>query len=316
MKKAPAQNIIALDIGGTNLRVALVSPTGEIIVKKMFPTPQTGGARVISDALVNAVNKLGVRNVSRACAIGVSVAGPVNVTKGTFDAPTLKLTDIAVTEPLAKAFGLPVSLLNDTKAAVFAEHTVGHGKSRAISHILYITISSGIGVGAVVDDRLLLGRDQSAGELGHATVSNLYNPRTHSWEHYCAGKKDPAKGIVHFYRSWCGATGEVINTKITKPQHVFGGATRGDTQLQSFMNVVGELNAQGVTTAMLAYNPQVIVFGGGIACNHWDLIIKGIRKNIRRDIITPLPRLVLTNLGDSVSLIGAALYAKNQLSSL
>jgi len=181
----------AVDLGATNMRVAHGDETG-IKKKLMMTINKSEGAEGIAAQMITMIRDLGVEGIA---AIGVGSIGPLNLGTGSVvDPPNLPFNEIPIVEPLSEAFHVPVGLLNDCSAAVLGEQVFGAG--RGLRNIFYVTLSTGLGGGAIVDDHLLVGKDGNAVEIGHLTIdpaSELVcgcGCKGH-WEAYCSGSNIP-----------------------------------------------------------------------------------------------------------------------------
>ncbi|MFH1401491.1 MAG: ROK family protein, partial [Parcubacteria group bacterium] len=158
---------IAVDLGATNIRMALISRQGKIIKKIKEKTPKTGRSGIIISEQIkrmiySLVPKEGIRKMA---GIGIGSIGPLDLKKGAVvNTPNVPFKFIPVVKPLEKEFKLKVSLFNDCRAGVWGEKCFGAGKGK--ENLVYITISTGLGGGAIVNDKLLLGADGNAGEIG------------------------------------------------------------------------------------------------------------------------------------------------------
>lgn len=194
---------IGLDLGASNLRGALIKKSGKIIKKIEAPTPNTGpSGRIVTEKIIDLVDNL-IQDYDRSnlAGIGVSSIGPIDYKKGrVFRPANLPFREIPVVGPLQKTFSLPVSFCNDCSGAAWGEKNFGAGKN--YQNLVYITISSGIGGGAIVDGNLLLGKNRNAAEIGHFIVETKYNlpcgcgGKGH-WEGYCSGE-----GLPRFFKYW------------------------------------------------------------------------------------------------------------------
>lgn len=296
--------VIAVDIGATNMRVALITQKGHFLQRTIVRTvhPRMSEESLlaqIKDCIDNVYNS---ETYALVC-IGVSVAGPLTTEKTGFRPPNLPIEKVEIVAPLNSWYGCPVVILGDTKAAVYAEWY-----ERKMADMAYVTISSGVGCGVITDGKLLQGYGNSAGEMGHMPLADPYGEsQVSDWESYVAGK-----GIVEFWQRWC-VHHDVKNDQLIDSAKDLYEAYEKDQNVQLFLDNVSRLNARGVENIIFAYNPQVIIFGGSIAYNNWNIFIAGVRKYIRRDIVTPLPQFELTKMGDDVSLRGVAMYAWKSL---
>ncbi len=303
----------AVDLGATNVRVAVGDEAG--LGKKLSErTVRDNGARGISDQIIRMVGSLEVRDLA---GIGVGSIGPIDISSGSVvDTPNLPFKRIPVVEPLASEFHVPVSILNDCSAAVLGERKYGAG--RGMDNLVYVTLSTGIGGGAIVDGHLLVGKDGNAVEIGHLTI-DPESPlvcgcgcRGH-WEAYCSGN-----GIPNFARLLLGDMGDsgslIIELAGGDPRKItseilFEAAQKSDPLALEMVRRIGEINAVGFADIVNVFDPELITVGGSIALKNPRLILDPIEKGIESHLINRKPRIMVTPLGEEVVLFGALALA-------
>jgi glucokinase len=301
MAKKAKELAIAVDIGGTNIRTAIVDQDGKIIAKNVMKTIQTGkSGKVVTEQAIDEIKKLiGGDSAKKYKGIGISAVGPIDMKKGAIvNTPNIKYKFIPIVGPLKYAFGLPVFIINDCNAGVLGEKYFGAGKKFA--NLVYITISSGIGGGAIVNGNLLLGKDGNAAEIGHMTVDTEYDlsctcgkGRGH-WEGYASGNNIPK-----FFRVW-------NKGKYSMPTaaDIFDAARKKDKIALRFMKELGKINGRGISNVIAAYDPEIIVLGGAVALNNGEVWLKYAKKYV--DKFLRWPKLEITTLGENAPLLGAA----------
>jgi len=304
----------AVDLGATNVRVAVGDERG-FRGKLIEAIDVQNGADGITAQIARMIETLDVEELD---AIGVGSIGPLDLASGrVINTPNLPFKDIPIIEPLSNALGVPVKLLNDCSAAVLGEHSYGAG--RGLRNLVYITLSTGLGGGAIVDGHLLTGKDGNAHEVGHLTIdpcSELVcgcGCRGH-WEAYCSGANIP-----NFARMLLkGAKGNVpikpstVERSFTTSEALFSAANQGDPLALWIVERIGEVNAIGFADAVNVYDPELITVGGSIALRNEALILDPIRKNIGRHLINRKPEIMITPLGDEAVLFGALALAKKE----
>jgi glucokinase len=301
--------VIAVDLGATNLRAALVGSDATLLAHTAVPTPTAGPSGAVITAAIIALieDLLALPEGKDVAAIGVAAAGPLDPGRGwVTNSPNIAFPVVEITGPLAGRFDLPVVLINDARAGVLGERWAG--AARGSDNVVYVTLSTGIGGGAVVNGRLLLGADGNAGEIGHIPVDARYNLtcgcgyKGH-WEACASGKNIPA-----FFAAWRAETDvRDVAFDAFSTRAIFEAAREEDPVALAFMEALGEVNARGVSTVIVAYNPDVIVLDGPIARYHGDLVIRYMEPCIERYLA--LPRIVVSNLAGQAPLLGAAAYA-------
>lgn len=301
-------SVLAVDIGATNIRVASGDHEG-LNSKLSESTDRGNGPLGVSAQIIRMAHELGMDSVE---SVGVGSIGPIDIASGSIvDTPNFPFEEIPVTGPLREAFGVPVSLLNDCTAAVLGEKSFGAGKE--VENLAYVTLSTGLGGGAIVDGHLLIGKDGNAVEVGHITISPD-SPLTCGcgspghWEAYSSGNNIPnfarhilgeeeGSGLIHELTE--GGSG-ALTVEI-----LFEAANAGDAGALRVVDELGKVNAVGFANVVNAFDPELITIGGSIALKNPELILGPILENIDRHLLNRRPRIMITPLGDDVVLYGA-----------
>jgi len=305
---------VAVDIGATNIRVAVGSQAG-IRVKRSEATDRLNGPEGVPRQIARMIRGLGVEPV----AIGVGSIGPLDTRKGVIgETPNFSFKHVPVVSPLEGEFGVPVRIMNDCNAAVIGEHLYGAG--RGLDNLFYVTLSTGLGGGAIVDGNPLNGKDGNAPEIGHLTVdpdSELVcgcGCRGH-WEAYCSGANIPNYARVLLRNR--DLEGELLLKmvggdlgKLTS-EMIFDAAKKSDRDAVFVVEEVGKTNAVGFANIVNAFDPELITVGGSVALNNPEMVIGPIKRGIDRHLINRKPEIMMTPLGaDAVLYGGLALAMK------
>ena len=206
----------------------------------------------------------------------------------------------------------------DEKAGRRTQRTLGPDNcaGKNTGNLVYITLSTGIGGGAYVDNHLLIGKDGNAVEIGHIVIDFEERlicgcgKRGH-WEAYCSGTGIP-KLVKMLYKEkridlvlssiWDEIKGDL--DKITSKM-IYDHAKKGDEIALEITDFIGRLNAIGIANIINVYDPEIITLGGSIALKNPKLVLDPINKYINRYIINRKPKIILTPLGEDVVLYGA-----------
>lgn len=302
--------VIAVDLGATNIRVALISGDG-VIGKKIsaltpaFPeTPED-----ITDVIIGMIRSV-VKGItmSELEGIGICAAGPVNSYRGTvINPPHIALSVIPLATPISKEFELPVRLINDCPAGALGELYFGDGKG--CGDFVYITLSTGIGGGVVSNGNILLGRNGNAAEIGHFHVDTRYNAIcgcgcTGHWEAYASGRHIPV-----FFSRWCLENNIAITGDwSSSPSGIFEAVKAGYPGIDDFMNELARINARGISDVIVAYDPSRIILDGSVIRNNSELLLPLLERYIDRFL--PLPEIRLSGLNGLAPLLGASVIAR------
>ncbi len=307
-----------VDVGGSNVRVVLGDDSGQILMKTIEKTIKDEGPEGISNQIIRMIQAIQKENsrAKKAVGIGIGSAGPLDLKKGGLMKPTnLPFDFVPLVDPLRDAFKLPTYLLNDCASAVLGEKRFGLGKE--YDNLVYVTISTGIGGGVIVDNHLLTGKDGNAHEIGHFTIDNAGRlqcgcGKLGHWEAYCSGS-----GIPNYVRLLLKGKNqkEVANSLLLRSVNrdlslltakaLFDAAKAGDRLSVELVEQIGVLNAIGFACVIDAYDPSVITVGGAIALNNADLVIAPIKNHVGEHARNRLPEIYLTNLGEYVAAHGA-----------
>ena len=307
---------IGVDLGATRIRVCVGDESGKLLWRRSTRMPRPPR---VEDYIHNLVDRIreGVENSPRKqdiAGIGVASIGPLDLREGRMAYPAnLPYKSVPIVEPLKQAFGARVVLMNDARAAVLGERRFGAG--RVHENLVYITISTGIGGGAIVDGHLLSGKDGNAGEIGHVTVDPLERlecgcGRRGHWEAYCSGKNLPnlARMLASNWREDAvGIVSEVKRKGKVRPDstRILRAAREGDRFAEHVAMEMGKFNALGFANVINAYDPSLITVGGGVTLNNQELVLKPIRELVPQYAVNRPPHIVVTPLGDDVGLLGA-----------
>lgn len=294
---------LGLDIGGTNVKTAVVEegPHGSLYVidTTSEPTHADRGPEAV-------VERVGLIGAERIAAVGPIAAAAVTL-PGTFDAVggTAKLlpnlpglwAGTPVRDPIAKALGVPTSLINDARAFALAESVLG--VARGLSTVVCMVLGTGVGGGVVIGGRLHLGHSGMAGEIAHQTVLPD-GPSCGCGNNGCAESLTRAD-------VFCELGGR------TTPENVYAAAAAGDARAQAAIDHVVKYLAIAMANAHMLLAPDAFVVGGGVAAAG-DALLVPLTAEVRRRVTLDDPenvRVLLAQLGSSAGAVGAALWARS-----
>lgn len=315
---------VGVDIGGTWVRIVLTTNDGHIIKKYVIPTPKEGDSYTIANEIIEIIENKFSDCVHSIKAIGVGTAGPLDIAKGmVIGAPNIPIHTFEIGRPLIEAMRKPTIVANDCVAAVWGEKIFGLG--RGSSNVVYITLSTGIGGGIIVNDMLLLGKMGNAHEVGHMVIDVEgkmmcgCGGRGH-WEAYAGGANIPKfaskvinESILDDQEKSSPIYTAFLEEKITS-ELIYREAGKGDKLALRIVNEINKYNVAGFENVINAYDPEIITLGGSIALkNKPELVLEPIRRGVEnsRGIVTSRPKIELTPLGEDIVLIGAIALAVN-----
>lgn len=307
---------IGVDVGGTKVLAGVVDEHGRVVRTARRATP---GRRVdtvrVEDALVQAV--LEVAGGTPIAGVGVAAAGFVDASGSrVMFAPHLPWQGEDVRDRLADRWGVPVTLDNDANGAAAAEWT--YGAARGARSAIVVTMGTGIGGGIIIDDHLVRGANGMAGEFGHMQVVPGGHPcecgGRGCWEQYSSGN-----ALVRFARARMGEQPSVLeeatggNPELVTGPMVTEAAADGDLVARQAFASVGDWLGVGVANLVAAFDPEVVVIGGGVSAAG-DKLLEPARNALVRSLVGAahrrVPALVAAQLGPEAGLVGAAELAR------
>ena len=303
--------IIAIDIGGTHIRVAAYEPnsTKPVAHKRTKSLAHTPG---VFDRLAGAVESIWKQG--EVTAIGIASPGPLDPHTGTIlDTPNIpQWTNFPVAPKLSERFGVPVYLDNDANMAGLAEWQFGAGKGH--SDLVYLTISTGIGGGVISHNNLLQGYHGMGAELGHMTIDpdgplcGCGHPG-----HVESFSSGPAIARYVNERLKAGDKSSLQADPNLSAAQIADAARQGDSLAISAFARAGHYLGIAVANYLAIFDPSILIFGGGVS-QVGDLLFKPFEESLRKQVFHPhyLDNLTITKaaLGDDAGLLGALALAR------
>ena len=310
--------VIGLDLGGTQIRTVLADETGRIEARHTILTHAHEGPQAVL-ARIEAAIRAVLPEAGRVASIGVGAPGPTDPYQGVIlMGPNLPgWRNVNLRELLEAKFRTPVFVGNDANLAGLAEHRYGAG--RGVRHMVYITVSTGIGTGVIIDDRMLLGRQGLAAEIGHMTIDaeaeQAGDNVVGTLEGLASGPNIARRartalraGAVSSLRKQAGEDfADVTPALLNQAAHA------GDPFAQEQWRKTGYYLGVGITNMLHSFNPERIVIGGSVWMNAQDLLEDVVWETIRARAQSPEYWqdlcIVSAALGDDVGLLGAVALA-------
>jgi glucokinase len=309
--------VLALDIGGTKLAAGVVDASGRVHSFLVAPTNPGQGP----DQALERLFELGRQAVagsgvawSAIRAVGIGCGGPLDSTAGVLVAP-LHLPgwiDIPITALAERAYERPAILENDATAAAAGEHRYGAG--RGTRNMVYLTVSTGVGGGVVVDGRLYRGAMGNGGELGHVTVDWRGRRckgcgRRGCLEAYVSGTSIAERALEALAAA--GGSSTLAALEAPSAADVASAARAGDALASSVWDETVAALACGLTSIVNLFEPELVVVGGGVSRTA-EQLLGPVREIVRAEMVKPSGRaaeIVQSALGDRVGVVGAAAIA-------
>ena len=308
--------IIAVDLGGTQLRAARYDEALRLQARQSVLTGADEGLQAVLGRIKRIIRMVMPANGETALGIGISAPGPLNSNTGVIVSPPNLpgWLDVPLGAIIQAEFGLPVYIGNDANVAALAE--ASQGAAQGCRHVVYITVSTGIGSGIICDGRLVTGQAGLAAELGHIPII-VADGEVSSVELEAAGpaiarkaRQALANGAESSMRALVAGDLARLDAKI-----VGVAAAAGDATAMDLLAEAGRFIGLGVVTALHLFNPQVVVIGGGVS-KTGELLLTPIRETVRAHVLDAVflagLRIEGAALGDDVALVGAAALVVTQ----
>jgi glucokinase len=307
--------ILAADLGGTHLRAAVVGRDGTIHYRLKQPTPQAEKPDWIVHALVEAAHEGERQTAGRGqiSAVSIAVPGTVNFEDGVVvKAPNVPCLDgFRLAAALESELEWPAILENDANAAAIGEMWQGAG--RGYSHIVCVTLGTGVGGGIILDGKLWRGVDGSAAEIGHLGVDPFGGVPCACGSRGCLEVYASATAIVRMTREARPRYPDSIlhTSEDLTSETVYQAGLQGDELALEVFRRMGVYLGIGIASLVNLLNPEIIVIGGGLS-NGWELFEQHMRQQVIERAF-PIPacsvKITRAECGDDAGFLGAARLA-------
>jgi glucokinase len=314
------QFLIGVDMGGTNVRMGIVTPVGKVSKKTQYSIDISKKGLALLEELVSNLKNFIRRELKESkqlIGIGIGIAGAIDMKRGIInESPNIKdLKGFALRDFLEKRISYSIAIENDANAFILGEGWVGAAKG--CKHYCGITLGTGVGGGIVVAGEILHGVEGMAGEVGHMVI----NPKgplcgcggRGCLEVYASGtgirrmaleaiEKGKGKGIL----KWSGGDPQQMTS-----ENIFEAAQSGDVTAKKIFNEMGKSLGLGLVNLIHLFNPEKIVVGGKVS-RAWDYFIGSVMEIVQeRSMKGPREKLqiVKAECGDDAGMLGAAYSA-------
>ncbi|CAL9459934.1 Glucokinase [Streptomyces sp. enrichment culture] len=305
------RHVIALDVGGTGIKAALVGAGGELLHRARRATGRERGPGAVVTGVLDFAAELRALGADRfgepARAVGLAVPGIVDERHGTaVYAANLGWRDVPLRALLAERLdGLPVALGHDVRTGGLAEGRVGAG--RGADRFLFVPLGTGIAGAIGIDGRVEAGAHGFAGEIGHIVVRPRGEPCP-CGQRGCLERYASAGAVG---RAWAAACGDADADAADCAR----AAQSGDARARRVWRDAVEALADGLVTALTLLDPRTLIIGGGLA-EAGETLFTPLRDAVRRRVtFQKLPEIVPAALGDAAGCLGAGLMAWDLLHS-
>lgn len=319
--------VLALDLGGTQIRAAVVTADGRIHARRARPTPVEEGPAAVVQACHETLRETlaafagSPEGDQAGPPIGISISspGPLNPWRGVIgDTPNLgkDFRDVPIAAETEAALGLPTFLERDTQVAALGEGAFG--AARGLSDYLYVTVSSGVGGSIIADGHMLHGPDGTAGELGHVVIDFNGPPcgcgGTGHLEAFSSGtgiarsaRQAIGSGHADDLEGYARSIGLDPAVGHLDARQVAEAEDAGVETAHRIMEEARRAFAAACVTFVDVFDPDLIVVGGSVARGQGERMLEPAREMVRREAFrapAARVRIVPAALGDDVGLVG------------
>jgi glucokinase len=316
--------LAGIDIGGTKIAVALETAERERAATRILSTQSEAGPYAVLEDVCCAVEEmLEAKGGGKLASIGIGSPGPLDIEKGLILSPSnMRNWDkIPVVDILRKRFEVPVMLDNDANAAALGEYIYGAG--RGYKNIVYITASTGIGGGIIINGEIFHGVSHGAGEIGHTVVLpdseiRCYCGTTGCLEAVCAGVRIAHRAQERLSKGEPSLINEMISdVEEVTAKTVIEAARRKDRLATEIWSEACRYLAVGVANIFTLLAPEAVVIGGGMAAAG-ELLFEPLRR-ITPQFVSMIPHekinIIPAELGTESGICGALVIARKAASN-
>ncbi len=315
-----AKPVLAIDLGGTKIAAAVIDGS-QVVAREYVPTLAAEGPEAVISRIFTAADRLlgaGKLSVSKLDSVSIAAAGGVSNDGVITSSPNLPgWSNVPLRDIVRKRYGVDVFVVNDASAAALGEHRLGAG--RGTKNLVYLTVSTGIGGGIIINGRLYLGAGGCAGEVGHMTV-DINGAGCACGSYGClevlASGTAVAKEAIRRIGSGEKSTlaGMVGKPEDITAEKVAEAARGGDGLAADVIRRAAAALGVGLVNVANIFNPEMIVIGGGMS-KMGEMLLAPAREVVMSrafKLCAQAVRIVPAQLGDDAGLLGAAVFAREQ----
>lgn len=315
--------VLAVDLGGTKIIAAIVSNQGQILAKEYCLTLANEGPQSVINRIFSAIDHLLSAksiNLSQLNSISLAAPGAIDLDSGLVTlSPNLPdWHDIPLRDIVKEKYRVSTFLLNDASAATLGEHRFGAGKG--IKNLIYLTVSTGIGGGIIIDGELYSGACGDAGEIGHMTI-DVNGPKCSCGNIGCleilaSGTAVAREAIRRISQGEKSSLAELVSGNIEgiTAEEVDIAARDGDSLAMEVISQAATYLGVGMVNLVNIFNPEMIIVGGGMA-KMGDRLLNPARQVVMDRVFPLLAQavcIVPAQLGEDAGVLGAAVFARQQ----
>ena len=302
-----------IDIGGTNIKAVITNREGKLHASGKARTPDTAAG--IDDVIIGLLRDLTTKQgkaLSALRAIGIGAAGAIDGKKGVIImSPNIQAwKNYPLARMIEKKTGIRVFLENDATAAVMGEWWIGHGKK--FRTWIMITLGTGIGGGAVIDNKIYTGQSGSSLEIGHMTIDYRGRPCP-CGNTGCLERYSSATALVQTAKTMLRKSGDSslrgrIKSEPLSSRMIYEEAVGGDALARRAIDDISFYLGVGVAGLVNIFNPEAVIFGGGLSRAH-RLIFPTLKQVVNERALPGMKecvRYLVVKYEDKTPAMGAA----------
>ena len=306
--------VIGVDLGGTKISTALSTFEGNIISQTVVPTNASEGELPVLNRIISSINEVinGANiTINEVEAIGIGSPGPLDAKKGLIiTTPNLPFKNYNLVQPIKERFNVPVYLDNDANVAAIGEFMFGAGKGK--ENIVFFTVSTGVGGGAVLNGQAYRGNTSNALEIGHMTVAPD-GPRCGCGNVGCLEAVASGTAIGKRGQEAVQTNVETSLKKYDKitSYEVFVEAKNGDAVAKEIVDKAMNYLGIGVANAISIFDPEMVIIGGGVS-KVGDILFDTVKSVVKARCFKAMSdscEIVPAGLGTDAGVMGAVALA-------
>jgi len=301
--------VVGVDVGGTNIKLGVVGPSGQVIVRNSFATKPFASTQIkliaaLGQEIEASIISAGLHK-DQIAGVGIGLPGLVDYEKGVVRfLPNIPgWRGVHLKSILQKRVKLPVFVDNDVKIITLAESKFGAG--RGVKNLICLTLGTGVGAALILNGELYRGEDNAAGELGHMPL-NEHGPKCN-----CGGF-----GCFETYvgnRPLFALASRIMGKHGMTTEDMFALAQKGNKKALLFWKTAAEHIGNGLVGIVNLLNPRLLIIGGGISHNE-KFLFKTIAATIRRRAMSlqgSAFKIKRAKFKDDAGIIGAYVLVMN-----
>ncbi|SHF09526.1 ROK family protein [Clostridium fallax] len=306
--------VIGVDLGGTKINTVLADLEGNVVSQTTVPTQAKEGELPVLNRIIQTVETViaeGKVTLNDVKAIGIGSPGPLDAKEGVIiSTPNLPFKNFNLVKPLSEKFDIPVYLDNDANVAAIGEFMFGAGKG--CKNMVYFTVSTGVGGGAILDGKIYRGATCNALEIGHTTILPD-GPRCNCGNIGCLEALSSGTAIG---KRGIEAAESNVETSLKKYDNitsyeVFVEAAAGDKVAKDIVDKALNYLGIGVSNAVVTFDPEAVIIGGGVS-KAGEIVFEKVREVVNTRCFKTMAencKILPAGLGTDAGVIGAVALA-------